>query len=290
VRIANSVSEQRFMTVVAEWNRSSVNSILFLRNSDQTNAKVTDGQLNRMRACCDAVLIKPENLSLRDLKKGDEISLAGTPFAAEGDEHRKCIVRSVTRKKGGLVELRVEMTLFNVRFPNLTITLEDGGASKKASDLVYDAQQKLLAIFRRKTNNKETEATRKQDEKTLQAIFDNRAIALPEGAMSRHYLALMLICARMMNNDKALRQYTGLVNAELNDLSRLRESKAATDSRTWLHIAMFIATGKPHFRNLAKAYIKKYNPKSTYLQQFVKQSCKTAGERWIGLRKNRKPE
>ena len=290
VRIANSVSEQRFMTVVAEWNRSSVNSILFLRNSDQTNAKVTDGQLNRMRACCDAVLIKPENLSLRDLKKGDEISLAGTPFAAEGDEHRKCIVRSVTRKKGGLVELRVEMTLFNVRFPNLTITLEDGGASKKASDLVYDAQQKLLAIFRRKTNNKETEATRTQDEKTLQAIFDNRTIALPEGAMSRHYLALMLICARMMNNDKALRQYTGLVNAELNDLSRLRESKAATDSRAWLHIAMFIATGKPHFRNLAKAYIKKYNPKSTYLQQFVKQSCKTAGERWIGLRKNRKPE
>ena len=30
---------------------------------------------------------------------------------------------------------------------------------------------------------------------------------------------------------------------------------------------------------------KNYNPKSTYLQQFVKQSCKTAGERWIGLRK-----
>lgn len=103
--------------------------------------------------------------------------------------------------------------------------------------------------------------------------------------MSRHYLALMLICARMMGDEKALRQYVGLVNAELGDLSRLRESKAATDSRCWLHIAMFIATGKPHFRNLAKAYIRQYNPKSTYLRQFVKQSCKTAGERWIGLRK-----
>ncbi|MBQ1768979.1 MAG: hypothetical protein IIZ91_07670, partial [Oscillospiraceae bacterium] len=77
------------------------------------------------------------------------------------------------------------------------------------------------------------------------------------------------------------------MNAELIDLSRIRESKAATDSRAWLHIAMFIATGKSHWRNLAKAYIKNYNPKSTYLQQFVKQSCKTAGERWIGLRKKR---
>ena len=290
VRFSERVSEQQFVATVSEWSRSSVNSILFLRNGDRTNAKVSNGQLNRMRACCDAELVKPENLSLSDLKKGDEINLVGTPFDAEGDEHRKCTVRSITRKRGGLVELRVEMTLFNVKFPNLTITLEDGGASKKASDLVYDAQQKLLAIFRRKTNNKETEATRRQDEKTLQTIFENRSIVLPEGAMSRHHLALMLICARMMNDAKALQQYIGLVQAELNDLSRIRESKAATDSRAWLHIAMFIATGKPHWRNLAKAYIKNYNPKSTYLQQFVKQSCKTAGERWIGLRKKRKTE
>ena len=287
VRIAKTISEHQFMAVVSEWSRSSVNSILFLRNGDHTNARVTTGQLNRMRACCDAVFINPENLSLRDLKKGDEISLAGTPFDAEGDEHRKCIVQSVTRRRGGLIELRVEMTLFNVRFSNLTIILEDGGACKKASDQVYDAQQKLLAIFRRKTNNKETDATRRQDGKTLQAIFDNRTIPLPEGAMSRHYLALMLICARLMGDEKALQQYVGLVNAELGDLSRLRESKAATDSRAWLHIAMFIATGKPHFRNQAKAYIRQYNPKSTYLQQFVKQSCKTAGERWIGLKKKR---
>ena len=69
VRIPKTVSEQQFMATVSEWSRSSVNSILFLRNGDKTNAKVTDGQLNRMRACCDAVLIKPENLSLRDLKR-----------------------------------------------------------------------------------------------------------------------------------------------------------------------------------------------------------------------------
>lgn len=287
VRIPKTISEHQFRAVVSEWNRSSVNSIFFLRNGDHTIARVTTGQLNRMRACCDAVFINPETLSLRDLKKGDEVSLVGTPFDAEGDEHRKCIVQSVTRRRGGLIELRVEMTLFNVRFSNLTIILEDGGACKKASDQVYDAQQKLLAIFRRKTNNKETDATRRQDEKTLQAIFDNRTIALPEGAMSRHYMALMLICARLMGDEKALRQYVGLVDAELGDLSRIRESKAATDSRAWLHIAMFIATGKPHFRNQAKAYIRQYNPKSTYLQQFVKQSCKTAGERWIGLKKKR---
>lgn len=290
VRIPQSVSEQHFVAVVSEWSRSSVSSILFLRNSDRTNAKVTNDQLNRMRACCDAILIKPENLSLHGLKKGDEISLVGTPFDTKGDASRKCIVQSITRKRGGRIELRVEMTLFNVRFPNLTVMLEDQTISKKASDLVYDAQQKLLAIFRRKINNKETAATHQQDEKTLQTIFENRDIALPEGAMNRHYLALMLICTRMMNNPEAIRQYTDLVDAELRALSRIRESKAATDSRAWLHIAMFIATGKPHFRNLVKAYIRQYNPRSTYLLQFVKQSCKVAGERWIGLKKKRRTE
>ena len=61
VRFSESVSEQQFVATVSEWNRSSVNSILFLRNGDRTNAKVSNGQLNRMRACCDAELIKPEN-------------------------------------------------------------------------------------------------------------------------------------------------------------------------------------------------------------------------------------
>ncbi len=74
MRIPKSVSEQQFITTVAEWSRSSVNSILFLRNGDKTNARVSNAQLNRMRACCDAELIRPENLSLHDLKKGDEIS------------------------------------------------------------------------------------------------------------------------------------------------------------------------------------------------------------------------
>jgi hypothetical protein len=206
---------------------------------------------------------------LRDLKKGDEISLAGTPFAAEGDEHRKCIVRSVTRKKGGLVELRVEMTLFNVRFPNLTITLEDGGASKKASDLVYDAQQKLLAIFRRKTNNKETEATRKQDEKTLQAIFDNRAIALPEGAMSRHYLALMLICAHLCRYTADEEQLRENLLATLSDINQRSESKAATDTRAYLWIALYISTQNPVYRDALKQYVRDHQPKSQKLRSFV---------------------
>ena len=290
VRIPKDVEERQFMADVAEWSRSSTSSILFLRNSNQVPARVSNRQLDMMRASCDAELIRPDSLDVHNLKVGNTIKLTGTPFDTEGDQERECVVKSVSRKKGGRIELRVEMTLFNVKFSNLLVTYEDLGAAGKSSNMVYDAQQKLLAIFRRKINNKGTEASRRKDEQTLQDIFSNRAVALPEGAMSRHYLALMLICARMMGDEKGIEQYTGLVQAELRDQERIRESKAATDSRCWLHIAMFIATGKPHWRNQAKAYIKNYNPKSTYLRQFVKQSCKTAGERWIGLRKNRKKE
>lgn len=290
VRVSTSVSEAQFVSTVQEWSRLSVSSILFLRNSSGAPAKVSDRQLNMMRASCDAELIKPDSIDTHDLKVGQRLKLTGTPFDTEDGEERECVVQAIRRKKGGRVELRVETTLFNVKFSNLTVTYEDPGAASKSSDMVYDAQQKLLAIFRRKINNKETEASRRKDEQTLHDLFEDRNITLPEGAMHRHHLALMLVCTRMMNDKNAMEQYTGLVQAELGDLERVRESKAATDSRCWLHIAMFIATGKPHWRNQAKAYIKNYKPKSTYLQQFVKQSCKTAGERWIGLRKRRKTE
>ena len=221
---------------------------------------------------------------MADLKIGQEIELSNTPFA---DSDRKCTIQTITHKKGGLVEFRVEMTLFNIKFPNLLVTYEDTDSGSQSSDMIYGAQQKMLEIFRRKVNNKETEQSKLQDEDTLQEIFKDSNMSFPEGAMKRHYLALMLICARLMNDEQGIRRLTEQVTAELDIISNIRESKAATDSRAWLHIALFIASGKAPYRDQAKAYIRQYNPKSTYLQQFVKISCKKACEKWIGVKRNR---
>lgn len=285
VRTLKTIEESAFVSTVLMWSRESAASILFLRNTQNVNAKVSPRELDVMKAFCDKELFKPdEHVSVRDLKVGQTIRLSNTPIA---DSDTECVIQSVTRKRG-IVELRVEMTLFNVKFSNLLVTYEDTDDGGSSSDLVYDIQQKLFAIFRRKINLKETEATRQQDEKTLRDIFENSDLPFPEGAMYRHFLALMLICARLMNDRDALQKSVSKVNAELSTLANLRESKAATDSRAWLHIALFIATGRPQYRNFAKAYIREHNPKSRYLQQFVKMSCKTAGEKWIGLRKKRK--
>lgn len=283
VRTLKTTEERLFIEAVIKWSRSSVHPIFLLRNDLNSYARVSDYQLNVMKACCDEVLFKPTSShSIRDFKIGQKIKLSNTPFA-ESDQGG--VIQSVTRKKGGLIELRVEMTLFNVKFPNLLVTYEDADEGNALSRLVYDAQQKLLPIFQRKVNGKETEASRRLDEKTLQQILSNSDVSIPEGAMKRHYLALMLIAARLVNNKTAILQFSEKINAELAALSCIRESKAATDSRAWLHIALFIATGKPQYRNLAKAYIRQYNPKSSYLLQFVKTSCKTAGEKWIGVKK-----
>lgn len=286
VRMLDTIEERGLISAVQTWRRASVHTITFLRNGQGDLARVSHQQLNMMKAYCDQALFKhaPE-LSLSDLKVGQKVMLSNTPFA-EGQ--RECVIQSVRRKKGGRYELRVELTLFNVRFSNLLVTYEDTSAGSSPSRIVYETQQRLLAIYRRKVNRKETEPSRHQDAQTLQNIFAQRTLDLPEGAMQRHFLALMLICARLMDDRQAVAQYVGLVNAELSILARIRESKAATDSRAWLHIAMFIATGRSRYRDQAKAYIRAYAPKSVYLKQFVKQSCKTAGERWIGVKKQRK--
>lgn len=285
VRTVKNLDEHQFVSTISGWNRDSSNTTFFLRNADGLNAKVSQRQLNIMKAYCDKVLIKPENIDVENLRTGQKISLSKIPL---GDSHQEGTIQSVKRKKGGIVELRVEINLFNVKFSNLLITLENQSNGNGNSRQIYDAQQKLLNIFRRKVNNKETEATKQHDEQMLQEIMRTGNLSLPEGAMRRHHLALMLICARLMGNEDAIRQYTGMVKGLLAELAPLRESKAATDSRAWLHVALFIATGQPLYRDLAKTYIRLHNPRSTYLVQFVKQSCKTAGEKWIGLKKKHK--
>ena len=286
VRVLKTVEEQIFVSTVVDWNKNLSDSIHFLMSGQGKRARVSQYQLNLMKSCCDELLFKPDDRpAASDLRVGQKIRLSDTPFA---DSDKECVIQSISYKRNGVIELRVEMTLFNVRFSNLVVTYEDNTATASLSDKVYDAQQKLLAIFRRKVNAKETEASKIQDELTLRRIFKGHDVTFPNGAMKRHHLALILICARLMSDAEAVWQYTKIVKVELSELSKLRESKAATDSRAWLHIALFIATGKPQYRDMAKAYIRQYNPKSTYLQQFVKQSCKTAGEKWIGLKKRRK--
>jgi hypothetical protein len=174
------------------------------------------------------------------------------------------------------------MVMFGIQFENITVTYTDVVDSDSNAALVSSSQKRLLDIFRRRVHRKETPVSAYEDRKTLNDIFTHQDTVFPEGAMKRHFLALMLICAHLLSDESGVTQFREAVDKELSALSTIRESKAATDTRAYLHIALYIATGEAKYRDLAKAYVRKYDPSSPYLRQFVSTMSKREASRFLG--------
>ena len=61
----------------------------------------------------------------------------------------------------------------------------------------------------------------------------------------------------------------GKIEKELNEIAQDPPSKQATDSWACLQVAMYIATKNPIYRDAAKEYERKYQPKSAFLHSLI---------------------
>ena len=261
-------------------NSSSNNRMFFLKKKSNTKATITQSDMDKIVFLCS----KDEysfNLPLfaEDLQEGKMITLTNTPF-----EKNKAIYKivNVIPKKNGTYRVQVELNLFNVKFKSLFVTLYDIPNDAQFCEIVGNSQKKIIDIFSRMVNDKQTEFTKSKDQKSLRAIFKNRSISFPPGAMRRHFLALMLICAHLLGDVQEKAKQKELVEKELNEIAKLRESKAATDTRAYLHIAMYIATKEAKYREKAKAYVREHNPSSPYLRKLINTSAKREALKILG--------
>ena len=272
--------------LLREWNRTYNDKTFFLRSDAEHYARISQYDMELLKRACGNEQVKLDlPLLLSDLQVGKNIPLVGTPFEVKDATYK---LLSVKRKKGGLVELQVELNIFNVTFQNLFVTYLDPADKNSNATLVVSAQKKLLDIFKRKVNGRSTIVSDHEDSKTLQTLFEKRDTPFPEGAMKRHFLALMLICSHLMRKEEDTQRFIKQVQQELAEIAKLRESKAATDTRAYLHIALYIATGEPQHRQLAKTYISKYQPSSPYLRQLVSTSAKRPASKYLGPKYRKK--
>lgn len=266
--------------LMRQWNRTLADKVFFLRDASAHYAQISQFDMDRLIAACSDEQVRLDlPVSLSELKAGDEFTLANTPFEKKDTAYK---LLSVKRRRNGTVELQVELKIFNITFRNLFVTYLDDADSASNASLVSSAQKNLLEIFRRRVNRHETDVTRYEDAKTLRSIYEKRDTLFPAGAMKRHFLALMLICAHLLGDEAGTDRFMTEVSRELADIAKLRESKAATDTRAYLHVAMYIATGEPRYRDLAKTYVRKHNPRSRSLCQFVNTSAKREAGKWLG--------
>lgn len=279
-------SEERLKGLMFQWNSMFEDKLFFLKDGSKNNARIKQSDMDELRrACLDDSGHFDLSVSLGNVEPGQKIRLVDTPFESEDVEYE---VVAVKRKAGGIIELQVKMVMFGIDFDNITVTYNDAVDNDRNAAMVSSSQRKLLDIFRRRVNRKETPLSEYEDKKTLNAIFGYRDTLFPEGAMKRHFLALMLICAQLMADEDGVAQFREAVEKELADIARLRESKAATDTRAYLHIALYIVTGDAKYRDMVKNYVRKYEPSSTYLRQFVSTLSKREAARVVGPKSRKK--
>ena len=270
-------------SLIYKVNSGSNDRMFFLKSDSNTKSTITQSDMDKMVVLCSKEEYSLDiPLSVTDLKEGNMIALTNTPFEKDTAAYK---IVSVVPKKNGAYKVQIELNLFNVTFKRLFVTLYDVPNDAHFGEMVGHAQKKLIDIFSRMVNDKQTEATKAEDQKTLRTIFEDKSMPFPPGAMRRHFLALMLICAHLLGDVQEKARQKELVEKELSDIAKLRESKAATDTRAYLHIAMYIATREAKYREMAKAYIREHNPSSLYLRKWVNTSAKRQALKFLGDKK-----
>ena len=103
----------------------------------------------------------------------------------------------------------------------------------------------------------------------LTTLYHYRDYEIQNPSAEAHFTALMLICAHLCQDAKGEKELQQRALAQLEAINAKGPAKAATDTRTYLWIALKISTGDPQYRDLAKDYIRTKQPKSPQLRQFV---------------------
>ena len=164
------------------------------------------------------------------------------------------------------------MRVYDVRDEDIIHLDDEYQKYAKNNELIKRNQTQLLSIMSRRINRKETEETRMADALTLNTMYATRFRHFDETekAANRHFLAQMLLCACLRRDKDGQEEYTELLLSELSEINKLSESKAATDVRARIHAVLFIATGDPAYRGMARDYIRNHAPKSDKLKTLVR--------------------
>lgn len=136
--------------------------------------------------------------------------------------------------------------------------------------LIEDTQRRLFEILDHRARKLTDDAIVRKDAQSLDAIYNYRYHQFPTDASRRHFLALLLISAVLRHDAEDCQRLQTQAEADLADINQRSPSKAATDVRTWLQCALYIATGNPQYRADAKAYVQSGKTASEPLQQLVR--------------------
>lgn len=208
---------------------------------------------------------------ISSIEANDRVRIEEGPFA--GQE------ATVTHVRKSRKEITLELTIplingaVNILLPNVQrhqIAILDYDASDAIRPhFIEYAQNHLLTILSNRIKRVQDPAINSKDADMLNRLYRYRGHEVEGEAAATHFLALMLICAHLCKDTTGEAELRAKALQQLEAINARPESRAATDTRTYLWIALYISTAETDYSRLAKQYVKDHDPKSRPLRRFV---------------------
>lgn len=258
--------------LILSWNRTYVYRLHCYRDADGKPATVPEREMREFFDNCTRYRgffeVRP---SVREIVSLDRVEILSGPFAG----HEADVVRASHSK--GKVNLELSLTLASgvlsvsmkhVR-SNQVVRLNSDFSGLIHDDFIERAQNRILTVYAHRVGRKNDKLTREADVRKLNEAYHYNGYEVENKSAHAHFRALMLICAHLRHDKDAVERLKEEVLQLLNDINRNSPSKAATDTRAYLWIALYITTNDPAYREAAKDYVRSHNPKSRKLRRFI---------------------
>jgi len=208
---------------------------------------------------------------IRSVEAMDKVRIKSGPFAGH-----EASVERVHLSHGAIhLELALQLVsgVMNIRMSNVdknkVVILNHTSTDAIRTDFIEYTQNHLLLILEHRIKRVTDETVNRNDADMLTRLYRYRYHQVENESARHHFMALMLICAHLCRytaDEATLREK---LLGTLADINCKSESKAATDTRTYLWIALYISTHDPSYREAAKEYVRVHQPKSPKLRRFV---------------------
>ncbi len=201
----------------------------------------------------------------------DKVKIISGPFAGH-----EASVERVQLSRGAIqLDLAIELVsgVMNIRMcdvdKNKVMILSRDSADAIRTDFIEYTQNHLLDILKHRVNREQDADVNRRDADMLTRLYRYCNHEVKNEAARNHFLALMLICAHLCRYTADEGQLREKALGVLSCINQRSESKAATDTRAYLWIALYVSTQNPVYRDAAKKYVRDYQPKSEKLRSFV---------------------
>ncbi|MBR4534520.1 MAG: hypothetical protein IKO85_08320 [Bacteroidaceae bacterium] len=145
------------------------------------------------------------------------------------------------------------------------------------NEYISQVEQTILTALEHKVSKYEgldVVRERTADMRRLNLIYTYNSVEISDHLLSTRYNALMLICASLRQDREGRSAYNRIAKQHIRDMEAPSGQHPTVDALTYLHLALFVSTKDPAFRQQAKQLFKQLPSPTPTLHRFIKCICK----------------